>query len=242
MIRVTACRILPDGNLIIIDNKHLLLISYDGNFIRKVVTFKQDPYDVCFIRDNTVAVTLGSVKQTKLLDIEKNKVIQTVTLSHQCYGVVSDGETLVISSKVKQSTRVNLNDLSYTILAGMEGVFHMSLFQGNIYGTRPYQNKVICFSSTGETLWTFQLQDIIEMEGITLDMNGFVYVVSQGNNSIVVASLDGKTCKTILSKADGIKSSRRIDINRETGMMIVVSDINNGSIFSHFCTARVYKI
>ncbi|CAG2214486.1 unnamed protein product [Mytilus edulis] len=221
-LNISACRILPNGNFIILDffKKQLLLFSNDGIFIRIVVTFTQYPIDVGFIRDNTVAVTFVSVKQAKLVDIQQNKIIQTIKVSHNFYGVASDSETLVISGD-RQCTRLNLNDMSHTILEGMEGVGRISLFHGNIYGTIPLKTKVCCFKSTGEPLWTFTHKDIDSPVGMSLDMNGFVYIVSRGNNGVLVVSPDGKTCKTILSEADGINRSWAIDIHKETGMMIV---------------------
>ncbi|VDI16219.1 Hypothetical predicted protein [Mytilus galloprovincialis] len=239
---ILACRILPDGKFIILDyfNNQLLLLSNDGIFIRKVFTFTSTPYDSCFVRNNTVAVSLGEVKQTTLVDIEKNRIIQTIKLSHGCFGVASDGETLVISSRNWRCTRINLIDMSYTVLEGMEKVGYISIFQGNIYGIKYCDNKVCCFTSIGEPLWTCHHQDIDQPLGITLDNNGFVYIVSLGKNSIVVVSPDGKTCKTILSAADGINHPYGIDINRKTGI-IIVSSFVSVDIKKHK-TAFVYQI
>ncbi|CAG2225953.1 unnamed protein product [Mytilus edulis] len=216
---ITACLILPD-NFIILDQKkyQLLLFSNDGIFIRQIVTFTETPYDACFVRNNTVAVTLGPTTKTALVDIEKNTVIQTIKLSHGCFGVASDGKTLVISDSDSQCTTVNLNDMSHTI-KGMGGS-----------------------DCTGEPVWTYQHQDIARPRGLTLDKNGFVYIASFRNNSIMVVSPDGKTCKTILSEADGIKDPWAIDINRETGMMIVSSKTFDYNSCTHYETAFVYKI
>ncbi|CAG2214501.1 unnamed protein product [Mytilus edulis] len=189
---------------------------------------------------NTVAVTLGLAKHTTLVDIEKNKIIQTIQLSHGCHGAASDGEPLVISSGHRRCTRVNLNDMSHTAFEGMAGVGFIALFQGNIYGTILIENKVCCFKSTGEPLWTFQHQDINRPIGIALDKNGCVYIASLGNSIIVEVSSDGKTCKTILSEADGNKSPYSIDINKEAGIMIVSSDISEDG--RNYKTAFVYKL
>ncbi|VDI72070.1 Hypothetical predicted protein [Mytilus galloprovincialis] len=240
---ISACLILPDGKCMILDytKKELLLFSNDGTFIRKVVKFTENPlFDACFVRNNTVAVTLGNTLQTVLVDTEKNTVIQTIKLSHDCYGVASDGKTLVISSN-SQCTTLNLNDMSHTILEGMRGLFRISLYIENIYGTNTRESKVCCYKSTGESLWTYQHQDIATPQGLTLDKNGFVYIASWGNNSIVVISPDGKTSKTILSEADEIKRPLAIDINRETGMMIVSSEISDDTI-SGSDSAFVYKL
>ncbi|CAC5393967.1 unnamed protein product [Mytilus coruscus] len=242
-LNTSACLILRDGKCIILDynKKLLLLFSNSGIFIRKVVTLTEYPWDACFVRNNTVAVTLGRANKTALVDVNKSKIIQTVKVSHDCYGVASDGKTLVISNGDSQCTTVNLNDKSHTILEGLGGVGRISLFQGNIYSINSGKYNVCCYKITGESLWTFQHGDIASPVGLTLDKNGFVYIASLGNNSIVVVSPDGRTCKTILSEADGIIHPWTIDINRETGIMIVSSEISDNNN-DKYKTAFVYKI
>ncbi|CAG2255683.1 unnamed protein product [Mytilus edulis] len=220
-LNIWACFVLPNGKFIMFDynQNRLLLFSIDGLYVREVVSFTEIPLDACLVRNDTVAVALGSSNQTALVDIEQNKTTQIVKLLHDCDAVASDGQTLVISDMVK-STKVNLNDMSHTILEGVRAS-RIAIFKENIYGTIYYENKVFCYTSTGEPLWTFQHHGINLPQGLTLDTNGFVYIASRGNNSIVVVSPDGKTSKTILSEADGIKNPYAIDINRETGVMIV---------------------
>ncbi|XP_063426124.1 uncharacterized protein LOC134709932 [Mytilus trossulus] len=243
-LEIIACLILPDGKCMILDyNKNLLLLfSNDGIFIRKVVTLTGYPLDACFVRNNTVAVTLGNTFKAVLVDTEKNKVIQTIKLSHGCYGVASDGTTLIISDRGSQYTTVNLSDMSHTILEGMGEVGRVSLYKGNIYGTNCGENKVCCYKSTGEPVWTFQHQDIAWPVGLTLDKNSFVYIASSVNNSIVVVSPDGKACKKLLTDVDGIKGPWAIDINRETGTMIVSSKISENGGKTYYGTACIYKI
>ncbi|CAG2236804.1 unnamed protein product [Mytilus edulis] len=244
-IYIKACRILPDGKYLILDSQpfkdksNLLLFSNDGMFMREVVKFTGDSYDFCFVRTNTVAVALEK-KQIALVDVEKNEIFKSINISHNCYSVASDGQMLVVSS-LEKSTIVNLNDMSQTILEEV-GASHVALFKGNIYGTDYNENKVCCYKSTGEPLWTFMHDDIVSPRGITLDKNGFVYVVSMSNNRVVVVSPDGKTCKTILSEADGIISPYAIDIDRETGIMLVSSKIRVDNDDREYETAFVYKL
>ncbi|XP_063418628.1 uncharacterized protein LOC134701410 [Mytilus trossulus] len=248
--RVPVFRLLLDGKYLILnrsflsESSALLLFRNDGIFERQVITFTEYPCDFCYVRNNTVAVTLGSVDKTVLVDIEKNKIIQTIQLSHYCDGVASDGKLLVINS-VEKITIVNLNDESQTILEGV-GATHISLFGGNIYANIFKENKVCCYKSTGQLLWTFQHQDIARPRGLALDKHGFVYIASRKNNSIVVVTPDGKTCKTILSEADGINFPVYIDIHRETGLMIVLSELKKTSgkkdSGDRYFTAIIYKI
>ncbi|XP_071161527.1 uncharacterized protein [Mytilus edulis] len=242
---INVCLILPDGKFVILDSNQgqLLLFSNEGIYIRQIVTFTDATFNACFVRNNTVAVTLGVENQTALVDVEKNTIIEKIKFSRNCYRAASDGKTLVVSNDGGQSTLVNLNDMTQTILE-VDGANYISLFKDRMYSSFYFENKVCCFTRTGEHMWTFEHQDIASPNGITLDVNGFVYIVSSENYNIVVVSPDGKTCKTILSETDGIIDPWAIDINRETGMMIVSSQIsdNNDDSGATYQTAFVYKI
>ncbi|CAC5374087.1 unnamed protein product [Mytilus coruscus] len=212
-LNIQACLSLPDGRFILsdFDDKQLLLFGNDGIFIREVVTFTNCPGDVCFVRNNTVAVTLGAAYKTVLVDIEKNEIIQTIELSHYCKGKWS------------------------------EIVFHYTKEMSISH----FENNVECYEINGDPLWTFlphDLSNVNSIQGLTLDKNGFVYIASRKNNSIVVVSPDGQTSKTILSKSDGIKDPWAININRATGIMIVSSKIRDDSSDILYDTAFVYKI
>ncbi|CAC5383380.1 unnamed protein product [Mytilus coruscus] len=243
-IDISACRILPDGKYLILDcdykESRLLLFSKDGTFLRTVATFKGSSFDVCFVRNNTVAVTLQIENKTALVDVEKNEIMETIKLCHKCCAAASDGQKMIISS-MEKSTLVNLNDKSQTILEGVRA-HRNSLFNGNIYGTIYHEDKVYCYKSTGEVLWTFEHYGIDNPQGITVDMYGFVYFVSQENNKVFVISPDGQTSRIILSKDDGIKYPYEIHINRGTGIMVVSSEVKDDSDSKSYETALVYKI
>ncbi|CAC5355935.1 unnamed protein product [Mytilus coruscus] len=230
-VTIYACRILHDGSFLIIDHEQqrLLLFSNEGIFLRIVVTFEGNPYDLCIVRNNTVAISFQTSTKSALVDIEKNKIIKTIELSHICEGVTSDGQILVISTTGtldKKCTIVNLKDLSQKLLEGVEGNCIL-LFKENIYCTHVTKHTVSCYKRTGEPLWTFLHNHISFPSGLALDINGFIYVAFLGNNKIVVVSPDGKTSKTLLSKPDGIINPNGIDINRDTRMMIVSSKMND---------------
>ncbi|VDI48092.1 Hypothetical predicted protein [Mytilus galloprovincialis] len=221
-----------------LESKHSKFKSKLVNLVQQMEK-QTSPDDGCFVRNNIVAVTLGPTNETALVDVEKNQIIENISLSHYCRGVASDGKVLIISCGIASTMIVNLKDMSHTILYGVQ-TSRISIFQGHIYGTIWFEGKVSCYKSTGELLWTFVSDDIKNPRGLTVDKNGFVYLTCEGNNNVVVVSQDGKTCKTILSEADGIKHHREIDINRKTGTMIVSSRIGDNR--SSYDSAFVYKI
>lgn len=217
-------RILFDGSFLFLDSKsyRLLLFSKMGIYTRIVMTFKDAPYDLCIVKNHTVAISFNESSKLELVDIENNKINKTIEFYQTCYAVASDGQSLIVCDDTfnGKCTILNLNDMSQTDLKGVRGSC-LSLFKDNIYSNYPSEHKISCYKRTGEPLWTFVNKDVISPYGFALDRNGFVYVASSKTNKIVVVSPDGKTSKTILTEADDIFFPIGIDINRDTGMMIV---------------------
>ncbi|VDI56410.1 Hypothetical predicted protein [Mytilus galloprovincialis] len=239
---IEACVVLPDDTFIILDKSQLLLFSNNVCFVRKIYTFRDITLDVCFVKTNTVAVALGSANKIALVCVKKNRIIKIVRLSHKCDGVAVDDNMMVVSSDEK-STLINLNDMCCTILQGVRAN-HISLFKGNLYGVLDENNesRVSCYKNNGEHIWTFTHLEIDEARGLTLDKNGCIYIASSNNNSIVVVSPDGKRCSSILSEHDGIHWPWSIDINKESGLMMVPYDSSGEWDTESFDSAFVYKI
>ncbi|XP_063426830.1 uncharacterized protein LOC134710405 [Mytilus trossulus] len=240
--QICACVILPDGKCGILDftGKRLLLFNNEGIFMRKVLTFERNPWNMCFVKQDTVAVTLGLAGRTILVDIEENRIIKTIKICHPCNAVASDGKILVICSD-EMATIVNLDDMSQTKLP-RNGAASIALFEGNMYSTNEKEDKVFVKTSEGEYLWSYQHPQIEHPQGITLDNNGFIYIACNRSNSIEVVSPVGKTSRTILSESDGIKCPVGINIDRESGLMIVSTMISDDMNDRSYRTAFVYKI
>ncbi|CAG2224833.1 unnamed protein product [Mytilus edulis] len=233
--------VLDDGKFLALENhqESLMLFGTDGYFWRNVVKFSKDdfPFNFCNISNNIVAVSLYYKHQVILVDIEKNKTIETIDMPGACCDISCNGQTLAISlSDDAKIILLNLQDKSSKIIEAVQ-LTHLVLFKENIYCTACGTHEVFCYKDTGEHVWTVKNSDIDIPVGIAVDMNGFVYIASVGNNSIVQLSPDGKSQKTILNEKDGIKCPNAFDINRKAGLMIVSSQTS-------YCTdeAFVYKI
>ncbi|CAC5374948.1 unnamed protein product [Mytilus coruscus] len=220
------CCILPNCNCLTLDivGKDLLMFKNDGTFITTVVSFKEEPYSVCFVKDDTVAVSFYTACEVALVDIGKSKVDRNFKFPKVCCsGVSSDGQVLVISMPTDKNVIVmNLLDESKQNLEGIY-LHNISLVKGNIYGTNFLNNTISCYKLSGEMLWSLKHQNIDEPLGIALDKNGLIYVACRRGNKIVVVSPDGKSCRIILNYGDGIKTPQSIAINIKFGIMLVAS-------------------
>jgi DNA-binding beta-propeller fold protein YncE len=81
---------------------------------------------------------------------------------------------------------------------------------------------IYCYTLTGQEMCTFKDENVLRKPmGIALDKNNNIYVAGLGTNNVVVLSADGKNCKQILTKGDGLNRpwSLRINIGRN-GLLV----------------------
>jgi outer membrane protein assembly factor BamB len=84
----------------------------------------------------------------------------------------------------------------------------MSLRDDTIKCTDWRTNTFYCYTLTGQQIWTFKDENVLRVpRGIALDKNKTVYVVGRETQNVVVLSPDGKNCRQILAKSDGLNES-----------------------------------
>jgi outer membrane protein assembly factor BamB len=73
---------------------------------------------------------------------------------------------------------------------------------------------IYCYTLTGQQIWTFKDENVLRVpRGIALDKNKNVYVTGRETQNVVVLSPDGKTCRQILAKSDGLNEPISLCIN-----------------------------
>jgi sugar lactone lactonase YvrE len=67
---------------------------------------------------------------------------------------------------------------------------------------------------------------------IALDKNRNVYVAGKGTNNVVVLSPDGKNCRQILTKSDGVDEPYSLCINVDRSELMVCNYRGPAFVFS----------
>jgi hypothetical protein len=87
-----------------------------------------------------------------------------------------------------------------------------------------------CHKINGDKLWEFQDVAIIRKpRGVAVDKDLNGYVTSLDNNSVVVISPDGKRCRTVLGKSDGIDQPVAICFDKVKNNLVVCK--YDGTVF-----------
>jgi DNA-binding beta-propeller fold protein YncE len=125
----------------------------------------------------------------------------------------------------KGISRVQLSDNSISLLLKQErcpACAYVITSGDNIYHTNNTTNTVSCHKINGDKLWKFKdVTIIIYPRGVAVDRDLNVYVASKGNDSVVVISPDGKRCRTVLGKSDGINDPTAIFFDKVKNNLVV---------------------
>jgi outer membrane protein assembly factor BamB len=110
---------------------------------------------------------------------------------------------------------------------------NISLRNDTINCTEWKTNTIYCYTLTGQEIWTFKDENVLRgPRGIALEKNRNVYVAGKGTNNVVVISPDGKNCKEILTKSNGLDRPFSLCINIDRYELLVCNKKGPAFLFS----------
>jgi hypothetical protein len=235
---ITGCDILPNGKLVFIDQegKLLLMFSNNGNYEKDIVQFTGKPYEVSSTGGNIVAVTIYNNHEVVFVSLITNRIINTVNISNECWGTDFTKNRLAIQALPNfRSSNIAYLDTKGQLIERVnisnEYSKNISLRDGTIKCTDG--TTIYCFTLTGKNIWTFKNDKILRKPaGIALDQNSNVFVAGNGTNNVVVLSPDGKNCRQILTKHDGLNEPCSLRINIERSELLVCNKNGPAFLFS----------
>ncbi|XP_071177624.1 uncharacterized protein [Mytilus edulis] len=219
-LRITGCEILPNGNVMFLDKlqKCLLLFNIAGEFQREIITFENKPSDVCYVRQNEVAVTV--YKKVCMVDAEKNKIVKEKNIEADCYGICTYEQTVYVRVLPNRVLVLDFElDFQYQIQIFGETLTRIAVFGDKLFCTDCGKNTIFCYNKAGEMVWSYN-HGIISPMGIDVDRNGFVYVACKGTNKIIALSQDGTKSRDIMSEDSGVNKPFALNIDRKMSVLV----------------------
>ncbi|XP_076101028.1 uncharacterized protein LOC143070739 [Mytilus galloprovincialis] len=223
---VGACINTSTGDIVITDyNSRLLLLKEDGSLQKELPLSFAYPADVTFIDDKTVAVSCHDSYCIHIIDIQNNSTKRTIDTFDCCSGISYKQGFLLYVEHGNGIRKVKLQNYGKSILIPQKTENewdYLTMSDDRIYQSKFYEDKVNCYTLSGDKLWEYKDKTLLKGPiGVTFDNNSNIYVASNGNNTIIVISTEGKTAKCILGKEDGIIRPYGICIDRERKNLLV---------------------
>lgn len=185
----------------------------------------------------------------QMINLKNRRITQTIPLEkidlHRVTYNAFDHSLVAIGYSEIQI--LNLADISLkTLTKEMNlGILHIAAYGKNIYytdnkETRSFKSyfkgykpgKIECCNIQGTEKWRLEYKTLSKPRGITVDNEGFVYVVGSASNNVVVFQPDGLQHVVLLTSSDRLRSPTEIDICRSTNQLLVANQ--SGECFLYY--------
>ncbi|CAG2235016.1 unnamed protein product [Mytilus edulis] len=192
----------------------------------------REPYsafDFVIFDDSTVAVSTGysHIKPgISIVDLTKKIVFKFIDLPGIPYGITYDGKALICCVEDKGLHVISCTDYSITTIpnTGSLRYSYVTTHADKIFFTNPDNHTVSCCLYSGVHIWEFEDKRVLDdPRGITIDNKGNVFVVGRNTCNVVVISPDGKHCKQILTKDDGLDRPTTLFFDKLRNQLLVTN-------------------
>jgi hypothetical protein len=203
------------------------MFSNNGNYEKDIVRFSGTPFEVSYTGKNILAVTIWDKHEVIFVNVITNRIINTVDIGHECWGTDFNLNRLAIRvSHPPTSSRIVYLDPKGKLIDRVnisgEHSINISLRDDTIKCTDWKANTIYSYTLTGQQVWTFKDENVLRQpREIALDKNRNICVAGFKTNNIVVLSPDGKHCREILTKRDGLNEPVSLRINIDRNELIV---------------------
>jgi hypothetical protein len=239
---IRGCSLLPGGRMVFscCNSNIVTFINKEGIESFKIGKDKtgSSTYDAVYIKDNnSVAVSSGfsaAKRCITIIDIESKKVMTTIPMDTNRYGMAVKGRTIYYCAGYKGLKMLNLSDRSVSdiISSDMSCVTYVATSGDKLYYTNTNTDTVTCCDLHGTTLWEFKDNRVLQdPHGISVDNDGNVYVVGHISSNVVVISPDGQRHRQLLSSKDGMSLPFVLDYDKSTNSLLVVNNISTAFLF-----------
>ncbi|XP_063404313.1 uncharacterized protein LOC134687786 [Mytilus trossulus] len=232
---VRGCSILPDGMMVFSCYLQQKIRTLKSNGSKDFVIKRiGQTFNVVNIDDGSFAVTSGGSNIINLIDTKTKKLKKTIQVHSNNDGAVYKDGHLIYCAREKGLQMISLSDESITnITYNKLSIFaYVTAFGDRLFYTNYDHHTVTCCDYHGKILWTFHdTTFLLSPLGISVDNDGFVYVVGGDTHSVVVISPNGKSCRQLLSSDDGLNLPHVLHYDQSTNKLLVANHLDTAFLF-----------
>ncbi|XP_021357548.1 tripartite motif-containing protein 3-like [Mizuhopecten yessoensis] len=229
---------LPYNQIVVSDlnNEKLKLFTDKGQYLDEL-TIQGSPFDMCFVNDNTVAVTVSSPGGIHVVKVENSKMSLSSEIclpdGKHCWGVTHINGRFVVCTDTEESEVYSVTQ------DGTAELLHQ--YSGKCYflSHDPTNEDILvsCHTSTDGKAVLSRLaadkrrKDVMQRgvvssaAGVIVDREGSIYVCGFASDNVVQMSGDGTHVRELLTSSDGIKRPFAVAVCGD--MFVLTADQTN---------------
>ncbi|KAL4233066.1 hypothetical protein ACF0H5_007752 [Mactra antiquata] len=231
---------LPDGNTVIADwsNRRLKLIDINY-FLRGHCDLPGEPYNLCHINNNLIAVTLRDEKTIQLVGIDnlKMKLDRRLKLDEYCRGIAYKSNHLYVTvgggeGEIQGQLRV------YSLHGALVRVYEVDA-QGKPFFISPkdviisddgsrffvsdLKRGVVILTKDGRLVAVFNDLSLKSTLSLCINGKGDLFISGSHSNNIIQITADGKKIGEVLNENDGIERPLAICCHESVNTRLLVT-------------------
>ncbi|CAG2246787.1 unnamed protein product [Mytilus edulis] len=224
---VRGCFLLHGGRMVFSSFQPSLIrvCKSDGSEDFKIIKIG-DTFDVVSIGDDFIAVSSGCRGKINIIDTNNKKLKKTIYMESFNGGIAFKDGNLIYCAGPEGLRMINLRDESNKPIANnkLSEFAYVTTFADKLFYTNNETDSVTCCDYHGNILWTFCDASVLKFPiGISVDNDGYVFVVGYHTCNVVVISPDGKRSRQLLSSKDGLEYPRVLHYDTSTNKLLVAN-------------------
>lgn len=238
---------LPDGKTIFTDWKNRKLKLVDNNYtLRGHIEVPGEPYSLCCINNQSVAVTLRDEKliQFVSLDHMKMKLEKRFKVDEYCRGIAYNNNRLFITvggGEGEIHGQLRVYSMSGDLLRIYEEDSQGKPFfaspglivvndDGSRFHVADHKRGVVTVTKDARLASIFSDRSLIAPFGLCVDGRGNLYVSGQESNNVVQFTADGRLVSEVLREDDGITRPLAVCCHESVTTRLIVTLENSLTI------------
>ncbi|XP_076085121.1 uncharacterized protein LOC143055949 isoform X2 [Mytilus galloprovincialis] len=222
---------LKTGNTLVFtdnENERLIICNSDGTNIHHI-PLSDKPYYMTVVSSNTVAVSCILGKTILIINISTRSVTSTINTRGDCRGISYNDNNLYVVIDRSIIHVMNLQGkVNRTIPLPSDDIYDITIDKDKLVCI--YEKSIYCCSLDGTLNWKFKKDEFQDLNRVTTDNEGNVYVTNSNTTTVAVVSDDGKQYRELLTESDGLNDPWGIYFDKKENIMIVCNG-GDGKVF-----------
>ncbi|KAL3892080.1 hypothetical protein ACJMK2_004317 [Sinanodonta woodiana] len=223
---------LRDARVIMVDfqNYKIKLFGQDHKY-KESMQIQERPWSACMLTDTEIAVTVPAQKEIQIIEI-KDKMLKKreITTKCQCWAIGTVHDHLVITTGRHSVIILDMHgneiktvwtDTSHSQRQLKTNFIKVDSTKPALYISHETANKLVAYSLTWDSLFTYKNPDLKTPAGIAIDREGNIYLCGYNSHCVQQISSEGKIIKTLLSKIEENKKPLSIALYGDTDKFIL---------------------
>ncbi|CAG2217774.1 TRIM2_3 [Mytilus edulis] len=210
---------LMDGRVIVVECwGKVNLFASDGKF-QKQLPISDEAWSVTQINQDTIAISDPEEKAIKIYNMKNETVSKVIALGRSCFGLSYSNSLLAVGLS---NDEIRILDLEGNTVKSIQvrsrTYLHYIVYCNDKVIFSDYNGRAVyCVDTSSEQIWEYK-QDLEGPRALCTDMYGNI-IVADFSNRIIVISKDGHDSTVLISKEDGLKETKYICYDNNSGFI-----------------------